>query len=160
MILRNRLIFACARVSLVFEGHLCDGRARAAFEQRKRRRSNHHPALPPRKPHNVTNDTGNPPSLLAAEKYAIARRFGRLQGMQQEGGKAGRFGDCSERVIGACIEVHRWLGPGLLESAYERCLAHEFGLCRLSFERQIHLPRHLQGHGGRLWVSTRSCRGA
>jgi len=60
--------------------------------------------------------------------------------MQQEGGKAGRFGDCSERVIGACIEVHRCLGPGLLESAYEHCLAHEFGLSRLSFERQIELP--------------------
>jgi hypothetical protein len=58
MILRNRLIFPRARVSLVFEGHLCDGRARAAFEQRKRRRSKPHPALPPREPHNVTNDTG------------------------------------------------------------------------------------------------------
>ena len=60
--------------------------------------------------------------------------------MQQEDGKAGRFGDCSERVIGACIEVHRLLGPGLLESAYERCLAHELGLRGLSFERQVQLP--------------------
>ena len=63
-----------------------------------------------------------------------------FRGMQQEGGKAGRFGDCSERVIGACIEVHRWLGPGLLESAYEHCLAHEFGLRSLNFERQVPLP--------------------
>ena len=60
--------------------------------------------------------------------------------MKQEGGKPGRFGDCSERVIGACIEVHRCLGPGLLESAYEQCLAHEFGLRGLSFERQMLLP--------------------
>jgi GxxExxY protein len=56
--------------------------------------------------------------------------------MQQEGGKAGRFGDCSEQVIGACIEVHRALGPGLLESAYEQCLAHELSLRGLPFERQ------------------------
>ena len=63
-----------------------------------------------------------------------------FRGMQQEGEKAGRFGDCSESVIGACIEVHRWLGPGLLESAYEHCLAHELGLRGLRFERQLELP--------------------
>jgi GxxExxY protein len=60
--------------------------------------------------------------------------------MQQEGEKAGRFGDCSERVIGACIEIHRCLGPGLLESAYGQCLAHELGLRELSFERELELP--------------------
>jgi GxxExxY protein len=60
--------------------------------------------------------------------------------MQQEGGKTGRFGDGSESVIGACIEVHRWLGPGLLESAYEHCLAHELGLRGLRFQRQLELP--------------------
>ncbi len=43
-------------------------------------------------------------------------------------------------MIGACIEVHRCLGPGLLESAYEACLAHELTLRRLSFERQVPLP--------------------
>jgi GxxExxY protein len=42
--------------------------------------------------------------------------------VEQEDGKAGRFGDGSDVVVGACIEVHRYLGPGLLESAYERCL--------------------------------------
>jgi len=51
-----------------------------------------------------------------------------------------RFGDCSERVIGACVEVHRELGPGLLESAYGQCLAYELGLRRLSFERQLRVP--------------------
>ncbi len=35
------------------------------------------------------------------------------------------FDDLSNRVIGCAIEVHRQLGPGLLESAYEQCLAHE-----------------------------------
>jgi GxxExxY protein len=66
-------------------------------------------------------------------------------GMQQEGEKAGRFGDCSERVIGACIEVHRYLGPGLLESAYGQCLAHELGLRGLSFERELQLPVRYKG---------------
>jgi GxxExxY protein len=39
-------------------------------------------------------------------------------------------------VIGALIEVHRALGPGLLESAYEACLCHELRLRGLTFERQ------------------------
>jgi GxxExxY protein len=56
--------------------------------------------------------------------------------MQQEGGKAGSFADCSEQVIGACIEVHRHLGPGLLESAYEQCLAYELPRLGLRFQRQ------------------------
>jgi len=66
--------------------------------------------------------------------------------MQQEGGKAGRFLDCSERVIGACIEVHRHLGPGLLESAYEECLVLELGLVGLRCERQRRVPLHYKGH--------------
>src|SRR5262249_30878034 len=66
--------------------------------------------------------------------------------MEQEGGKAGRFfGDCSEQVIGAGIEVHRALGPGLLESAYEECLAHEFRLRGLEFERQWLVPVEYKG---------------
>jgi len=46
----------------------------------------------------------------------------------------------SKRIIGAAIEVHRQLGPGLLESAYEECLAHEFTLQGIPFERQKPLP--------------------
>jgi GxxExxY protein len=42
----------------------------------------------------------------------------------------------SSNVIGAAIEVHKTLGPGLLESAYEECLCHELSLQGLSFERQ------------------------
>jgi GxxExxY protein len=61
--------------------------------------------------------------------------------VNREGAKTRRvFGDCSGRVIGACIEVHRALGPGLLESAYEQCLAHELGLRQLHFQRQQLLP--------------------
>ncbi|XXX57341.1 GxxExxY protein [Sorangium sp. So ce124] len=53
--------------------------------------------------------------------------------------------DLSERVIGACIEVHRHLGPGLLESAYEQCLCHELSLMGLSFARQRPLPVTYKG---------------
>lgn len=42
----------------------------------------------------------------------------------------------TEQIIGAAIEVHRELGPGLLESAYQRALAHELRLRNLSFEEQ------------------------
>ncbi len=43
-------------------------------------------------------------------------------------------------IIGAAIEVHRHLGPGLPESAYEECLCHELHLCGMAFERQVELP--------------------
>jgi GxxExxY protein len=46
----------------------------------------------------------------------------------------------TETVIGAAIEVHRSLGPGLLESVYEECLAQELMLRAIDFERQVQLP--------------------
>ncbi len=46
----------------------------------------------------------------------------------------------TEAVIGAAIEVHRALGPGLLESAYEACLAHELLERGHALERQLELP--------------------
>ena len=46
----------------------------------------------------------------------------------------------SKAIIGAAIEVHKQLGPGLLESAYEGCLAHELTLRQIPFERQKPLP--------------------
>jgi GxxExxY protein len=46
----------------------------------------------------------------------------------------------TERIIGAAIEVHRELGPGLLESAYQRALAHELRLRSVSFEEQKLCP--------------------
>jgi GxxExxY protein len=51
-----------------------------------------------------------------------------------------RLNELSGRVIGACIEIHRELGPGLLESSYEECLAYELSQMRLRFERQKPLP--------------------
>lgn len=46
----------------------------------------------------------------------------------------------TERIIGAAIEVHRALGPGLLESAYAACLAEELTLRNVPFQREISLP--------------------
>ena len=48
-------------------------------------------------------------------------------------------------VIGAAIEVHRALGPGLLESAYEECLCRELSLRKIPFERQRSLPVKYKG---------------
>lgn len=60
----------------------------------------------------------------------------------------------TEKIIGAAIEVHRHLGPGLLESAYETCLVYELEQLGLTVERQKALPLvykeiHLD-HGYRL----------
>lgn len=49
------------------------------------------------------------------------------------------------RIIGAAIEVHRGLGPGLLESAYQACLAQEFLVRGLPFEQQKPLPLEYKG---------------
>ncbi len=46
----------------------------------------------------------------------------------------------TESIIGAAIEVHKKLGPGLLESAYQECLAREFLLRNIPFEREIPVP--------------------
>ncbi|MGC9965723.1 MAG: GxxExxY protein [Syntrophobacteraceae bacterium] len=50
------------------------------------------------------------------------------------------FDELSNRVIGCAIEVHRALGPGLLESTYEQCLVHEFMLNGIAFRQQWPLP--------------------
>ncbi len=51
----------------------------------------------------------------------------------------------SNVIIGAAIEVHRWLGPGLLEGVYEECLAVELGGRGIRFERQRRLPIQYKG---------------
>jgi GxxExxY protein len=48
-------------------------------------------------------------------------------------------------ILGAAIEVHRVLGPGLLESAYEECLCHELDLRGIAFRRQVELPIDYKG---------------
>ena len=53
--------------------------------------------------------------------------------------------DLTGQIIGAAIDVHKALGPGLLESAYEGCLCHELGLRRVSHDRQKPLPVAYKG---------------
>ncbi len=53
--------------------------------------------------------------------------------------------DLTGAVIGAAIEVHKILGPGLLESAYEECLSLELKLRGIQFERQEELPIEYKG---------------
>jgi GxxExxY protein len=48
--------------------------------------------------------------------------------------------DLSHAIIGAAIEIHRTLGAGLLEAVYEKCLAREFALRSILFERQKPIP--------------------
>ena len=57
-----------------------------------------------------------------------------------EARKAMMSRELTERIIGAAIEVHRELGPGLLESAYEECLCRELIEREILFERQKELP--------------------
>ncbi len=51
----------------------------------------------------------------------------------------------TQQIIGAAIEVHRHLGPGLLESAYQTCLAREFSLRNIPFEQEKSLPVEYKG---------------
>ena len=53
--------------------------------------------------------------------------------------------ELTEQIIGAAIEVHRQLGPGLLESAYEECLCHELTIRKIPYRRQIPLPVEYKG---------------
>ena len=66
--------------------------------------------------------------------------MGMKEGMEHDNTATRKLWDLSERVLGACIEVHCHLGPGLLESAYEECLCYELSLRGLKFARQKPLP--------------------
>jgi GxxExxY protein len=53
--------------------------------------------------------------------------------------------ELTDKIIGAAIEVHRALGPGLLESAYQLCMEHESNLQKLLFEAQVQIPLNYKG---------------
>ena len=55
------------------------------------------------------------------------------------------FDQLSNRVIGCAIEVHKTLGPGLLESAYEQCMAHELTIAGIACATQVALPIEYKG---------------
>lgn len=68
--------------------------------------------------------------------------------MDNEGAGTGtklRYEELTERIIGAAIEVHRVLGPGLLESVYEKALCHELKLRGLKFVQQVPIPLSYKG---------------
>jgi GxxExxY protein len=54
-------------------------------------------------------------------------------------------GDLTYRIIGLAMRVHSRLGPGLLESAYHRCLCHELSQADLKFDQQVRLPIKYDG---------------
>lgn len=62
------------------------------------------------------------------------------QRRRERRGFAEELNGLSEAILGAAISVHRELGPGLLESVYETCLAHELTERRVPFHRQIPMP--------------------
>ena len=60
--------------------------------------------------------------------------------MNRRDAETQRMNEITEKVIDACIDIHRQLGPGLLESAYEECLCYDLSTLGLAFERQKDLP--------------------
>ena len=55
------------------------------------------------------------------------------------------YKEITDQIIGAAVEVHRELGPGLLESAYEMCLDHEPGMKGVPTHRQVEVPLEYKG---------------
>jgi len=51
----------------------------------------------------------------------------------------------TEQIIGSAIEVHKSIGPGLMEAVYEECLCYEFGIRGLKFQRQVAVPLFYKG---------------
>src|SRR3989454_8576208 len=66
----------------------------------------------------------------------------------------------TQRIIGCAIEVHRTLGPGLLESAYEQCMAHEMTLQDIAFRLQVPTPIEYKGRAGARDRRTQECGSA
>jgi GxxExxY protein len=71
------------------------------------------------------------------------------KGLPASPGTAQGASDPSERlsydILGAALEVHKQVGPGLLESAYDACLCRELTLRGIPYERQVPLPLNYQG---------------
>jgi GxxExxY protein len=65
--------------------------------------------------------------------------------MSREPSLMERANELSHLVIGAAIEVHRCLGPGLLESAYQTCLCRELAVRGIAFEKQVPVPISYKG---------------
>ncbi len=66
-------------------------------------------------------------------------------------------GDHTREIIGLAMRVHSRLGPGLLESAYERCLCHELQRHDMAYVRQIELPIEYDDLPARVRLPCRHC---
>jgi GxxExxY protein len=77
--------------------------------------------------------------------YAISPGAARLRHEEHEGHEEMEFDPISKKVIGSAIEVHRTLGPGLLENAYEQCLARELSINGINYRLQKALPVDYKG---------------
>jgi GxxExxY protein len=73
------------------------------------------------------------------------RRGADLREVLGSGNNLESLNSLTERIIGCAIEVHKGIGPGLLESAYEECLCFELSQAGLAFERQVPLPVAYKG---------------
>lgn len=60
--------------------------------------------------------------------------------MNRRGAETQRENQLTEKIIGCAIDVHKALGPGLLESAYEECLCYELSKSNVQFKRQVPIP--------------------
>jgi GxxExxY protein len=78
-------------------------------------------------------------------KGRLSKNRLRKSGTTKGGGPSMNEDELSHEIIGAAIEVHRHLGPGLLEAAYEQCLAHELSERRVPFELQKPVPVEYKG---------------
>jgi len=82
--------------------------------------------------------------MITAETRRRGEKKRRMIGSDQDGGVGAQrkliHEALTEQVIGAAMEVHKALGPGLLESVYEECLCHELHLRGLRFQRQVTVP--------------------
>jgi GxxExxY protein len=78
---------------------------------------------------------------------ANGRELASLEVVHHRGteGTEGSSSRCTHDIVGAAIEVHRRLGPGLLESAYETCLCRELALRGISCEQEVPLPVYYRG---------------
>ena len=72
------------------------------------------------------------PNGIGNQNYLSATSRGLTPGLD--------FDPLSRRVIGCALEVHRHLGPGLLETAYEQCLAYELSQKGIAFKTQVGMP--------------------
>ena len=72
--------------------------------------------------------------------------FGEMPGKSKpENAEGAEINRLTERIIAAAIDIHRHLGPGLLESAYEECLCYEMTKAEIQFRRQVPLPVQYKG---------------